>query len=205
MLVAINIENAHLRGDIMPQLYRLRYKQFKERQGYNVSTYKGMEFDQFDTLATVHLVWVDEDGMVRGCSRLNPTTRPYMLKELWPQMVSGELPQAPEVWEGSRIGIDNSLPAALRERVKWELVLGYLEFGLDNGIRKYIGVMQKLIWHRVFIKSGWGAQYLGDPHQMDGSKTLAGQVSVSEEAYKRVQKTVGIYERVLKESYQIER
>jgi len=201
MLYAINVENAHLYGDVLPQLYRLRYRQFKERQGYSVSVYKDMEHDQYDTLATVHLVWLDAHGIVRGCSRLNPTDRPYMLKDLWPEMVQGSLPLSPTIWEGTRICIEKNLPPALRERIKWEIILGYLEFGLENGIEKYIGVMQNFIWHRVFIQSGWGAEYLGDDCLIDGIRTRAGQVIVSKEAQERVRNKTGIHEKVLCNHY----
>ena len=56
------------------------------------------------------------------------------------------LPHAQDVWEGTRICIDKALPSALREQIKWEIVLGYLEFGLQNGIKKYVGIMQNFIW-----------------------------------------------------------
>ncbi|MEJ0062469.1 MAG: acyl-homoserine-lactone synthase [Alphaproteobacteria bacterium] len=108
MLYAINIENAHEYGDVLSQLHKLRYRQFKDRQSYDVPVYKDMEYDQYDTLATVYLVWLDEHRIVRGCSRLNPTDRPYMLRDLWPHMVEEELPSSPSIWEGTRICIDKN-------------------------------------------------------------------------------------------------
>ena len=142
MLYAINVENQHLYGDAMPQLLRLRYRQFKERQNYEVRVYKDMEYDQYDTPETVYLVWLGEQNAVCGTSRLNPTCGPYMLKDIWSDMVEGhELPASSDVWEGTRICIDKGLPAAQRERIKWEIVLGYLEFGLANGIKAYVGIM----------------------------------------------------------------
>jgi hypothetical protein len=116
MLYAINIENAHRHGDVMPQLLRLRYRQFKERQNYEVRVYNNMEFDQYDTPETVYLVWLDEQRQVGGTSRLNSTCGPYMLKDIWADMIEGhELPYSSDVWEGTRICIDKALPGALRE------------------------------------------------------------------------------------------
>jgi N-acyl-L-homoserine lactone synthetase len=200
MLYAINVENAHKYGDILPQLYRLRFRQFKERQNYTVPVYKGMEYDQYDTPATVYLTWVDEYKNVRGISRLNPTDRPYMLKDLWPDMVTGQLPNSPYVWEGTRICIEKSLPGYIREKIKWEIVLGYLEFALKNRIEKYIGVMQNFIWHKVFVQSDWGAEFLDDEKIIDGIKTRAGQVMVSEAALQRVRTKTGIFYDVLRNS-----
>lgn len=204
MLYAVNIENAHEFGDVLPQLYRLRYRQFRERQSYEVPVYKDMEYDQYDTLATVNLVWLDEQGTLRGCSRLNPTDRPYMLRDLWPHMSDQPLPCSPNVWEGTRICIDKDMPGEMRERIKWEIVLGYLEFGLANGIDRYIGVMLNFIWRRVFIQSGWGAEYLGEDRLIDGIKTRAGQVFVSPEALQRVRATTGIATPVLGNDLRIE-
>jgi len=198
MLYAVTIENAHRFGDVLPQLLRLRYKQFRERQGYDVRVFREMEFDQYDTPETVYLVRLDEQKRVQGTSRLNSTLSPYMLREIWPHLVEGhELPRAAEVWEGTRICVDKALPAAARERIKWEIVLGYLEFGLGNGIARYIGIMQSFIWRRVFIQSGWGAEFLGPEHAIDGIKTRAGQVQVSRDALQRVRETTGIFEPVL--------
>lgn len=198
MLYAVTIENAHRFGDVLPQLLRLRYKQFRERQGYDVRVFKDMEFDQYDTPETVYLVRLDEQNRVQGTSRLNPTSSPYMLKDLWPEMVEGHpLPCAADVWEGTRICIDKALPGAVRERIKWEIVLGYLEFGLANGITRFIGIMQNFIWLRVFIQSGWGAEFLGPEHRIDGIKTRAGEVHVTREALQRVRAKTGISEPVL--------
>lgn len=197
MLYAVNIENAHKYGDVLAQLHRLRYRQFKERQSYAVPVYKDMEYDNYDNLATVYLVDLDASGLVRGCSRLNPTDRPYMLKDLWPYMVDQPLPCSSRIWEGTRICIEKNLPSEDRDRIKWEIVLGYLEFGLVNNIEKYVGVMQNFIWRRVFIQSGWGANYLGAEQIIDGIKTRAGEVIVSQEALQRVQATVGIQDKVL--------
>jgi len=198
MLYAVTIENAHRFGDVLPQLLRLRYKQFRERQGYDVRVFKDMEFDQYDTPETVYLVRLDEKRRVQGTSRLNSTLSPYMLKDIWPHLVEGHaLPCAADVWEGTRICIDKALPGAARERIKWEIVLGYLEFGLAGGITRYIGIMQSFIWLRVFIQSGWGAEFLGPEHLIDGIKTRAGQVHVSREALRRVREKTGIFEPVL--------
>jgi N-acyl-L-homoserine lactone synthetase len=198
MLHAITIENAHRFGDVMPQLLRLRYRQFRERQSYNVRVHKNMEFDQYDTPETVYLVRVDDQNQVCGTSRLNPTSSPYMLKDIWPHMIEGhELPNTHDVWEGTRICIDKARPGHLRERIKWEIVLGYLEFGLANGITRYVGIMQNFIWLRVFVQSGWGAEYLGPEHLIDGIKTRAGQVHVSRQALQRVREKTGIEGSVL--------
>src|SRR5579871_6174557 len=87
MIIAMNYETAHLYGNAFAQLLKLRHAEFVERLNYNVPTYNGMEYDQYDTPAAVYMVWRDQQGNVRAGSRMTPTTRPYMLKDLWPQSI----------------------------------------------------------------------------------------------------------------------
>ena len=45
----------------------------------------------------------EEAGRVVGCARLLPTTRPYLLGEVCPQLLNGmPPPSSPEIWELSR-------------------------------------------------------------------------------------------------------
>ena len=58
-----------------------------------------MELDQFDRKDTVYVVSQDEDGLVNGCARLLPTHRPYLLGEVFPQLMNGqEVALCPFLW-----------------------------------------------------------------------------------------------------------
>jgi acyl homoserine lactone synthase len=201
MLLAINIENAHKYGDVLPQIHRLRFREFIERQGYEVSVYKNMEFDQYDTPSTVYLAWVDNNSVVRGCSRFNPTDRPYMLKDVWPDIVDGPLPESPDIWEGSRICSDRRCSPQLRTRIKWDIVLGIFEFCFDNDIKKIIAVMPKLLINSTFIQSQWGCEILGPESTLGRLKCHAFMLTISEDAHQRVQEATDIVGRVLKNEY----
>jgi N-acyl-L-homoserine lactone synthetase len=183
----ISVENCHLFGDALASQYRLRYRVFIERQAWDVPSWNGMEYDRYDTPAAHYLVWRDQEGEVRGVSRLSPTSRPYMLKECWPHMVGKiPLPESDAVWEGTRFGIDRDLAPELRRQIACELVCAYAEFGLLAGISQFIGVMPTLIWRAVFINSGWMPEFLGDPCILGGDKVVAGRIFVSNEALARV-------------------
>jgi acyl homoserine lactone synthase len=177
----ITQESAHLYGDAMPSMYRLRYRAFVERQGYNVFSIRKMEYDAYDTPAAAYLVWRNSADIVRGCARLSPTDRPYMIRDLWPDLVAFEdLPRAEDVWEASRFCIDKELAPDLRARVNRELVYALQEFGLRAGIRYLIGVMQPRIWRRVFIGAGWPIHYLGPPKTIDGREEIvAGRMPIA--------------------------
>ncbi len=66
-----------------------------------------------------------------------------------------------EVWEGTRYCIDKDVEPALRTRIIHEMAAAYLEFGLQAGIRKIIGMMPTYIYRSVFEKPGIDMEYLG--------------------------------------------
>ncbi len=93
MVDVVTWENAHHFGSALVSHHKLRYQLFVKRQRWDVPCFHGMEYDQFDTPAAVYLLPRGERGEVRGTTRLIPTSRPYMIKEVWPELVGGqELP-----------------------------------------------------------------------------------------------------------------
>jgi acyl homoserine lactone synthase len=194
MILAVSIENAHLYGDVIPSTYRLRHHGFKERQDYNVPSYNGMEYDAYDTPATTYIVWRDEERVVRGCARLFPTTRPYMIEDLWPQAVVHEpLPKSPRIWEASRMCIDKSLPPQRRQVIHGMILCGLLEFGLANEIDWMIGVMTLPIWRSVFVRAGWPIEFLGPPIELGPRERIyAGKMNISGEILNSVREKFSI-------------
>lgn len=94
--------------DLYTSLLRYRYRVFVEKLGWDVPTKDGMESDQFDRDDTVHVIARDGEGRINGCSRLLPTSKPYLLKEVFPQLMSpGTLPESPNTWELSRFTTQN--------------------------------------------------------------------------------------------------
>ncbi|WP_142847136.1 acyl-homoserine-lactone synthase [Telmatospirillum sp. J64-1] len=192
MIDCFNMETAYLYGDALAAQFRLRHRVFIERESYDVSTWRGMEYDQFDTPAAQYLVWRDEQGNALGVARLAPTNRSYMLRELWPEMVTAiPLPCSDKVWEGTRFGVEKSLPTEIRKSIVQALVLGYLEFGVSAGIEQIIGVMPKLIWRSVFQSHGVPVQFLGEPKALGGDKCVAGIFPVSQEILDRARAKCG--------------
>lgn len=199
MINCVNCETAQYFGKALSSQYRLRYRSFVDRQDWALSSFRGMEYDCYDTPATSYLVWQDERGEVRGTSRLIPTDRPYMLRDLWPESVENiPLPASVRIWEGSRFCIDRDLPQALRRRITAEIVCAYLEFALAQNIRAIIGIMPPLIWRSVFINAGWDVEFLGKAgHYGGGRKNIAGQMHVSAAALAQVRRRTGIHHPVL--------
>jgi len=199
MIEEITYENIHLYGSILPEIHRLRHECFVKRQNYDVPSYKGMEYDNYDTPATVYLVWRGNDGKVHGLSRLSPTDRPYMIKDIWPYMITKiPMPNSDKIIESTRFCVRDSLDRKLRKRIIAELVCAGLEYSLKNNITDNIGVMPPLIWKFVFINSGWPIEYIGDVVQLDdGAKVVAARMPVNIENLNNVYEVNGFNNPVL--------
>ncbi|MAS36094.1 MAG: autoinducer synthase [Anaerolineaceae bacterium] len=192
---------AHQFGDILPSVHRLRHRAFIGRMSYDVPEWQDMEYDQYDNLSTVYLVWRDEHGVARGVTRLAPTDRPYMIRDLWPDCVHPEftLPSSPDIWEASRMCVDHHLPAELRRRIISELVCAYQEYCLEHRIRYMIGVMPPKIWQHTFGRSGWEIEYIGPETWLNGEELIViGKMNVSPDILKKIRLATGLRESVLR-------
>ncbi len=200
MIIATSVEDFHLHGDILPSIYRLRHQGFKQRQDYDVPDYNGMEYDAYDTPATTYLAWKDNNGVVRGCTRLFPTTRPYMIEDLWPETVTSiKLPKSNTIWEASRFCIDKTLPSETRRQIHGELLCAFQEFGIQQRIDWMIGVMTPPIWRTVFTNAGWPIEYLGAPLELaPREKILSGKMQISPKILKSIKNKFFIKNKVLK-------
>ncbi|MGF1640392.1 MAG: acyl-homoserine-lactone synthase [Rhodospirillales bacterium] len=199
MIDAITFETAHLLGDALPSMYRLRYRLFVERQNYDVPCFRQMEWDQFDTPAAVYLLWRDEARRARGVARLIPTTFPYMIEKLWPQLIAdGKLPSRDDVWELTRFGVDRDLDAAAKQRILGELVCGCLEYGLRHGIAAFLHVSHRHIINTVLVRPGCAVDLLGEPQRLGGFPVVAGRLHVTEDGLANVRRHTGLTGPVLR-------
>lgn len=111
MIYCVNHRTWHHFGGLLAAQFRLTYKLLVDAQYWEVGRFQGMEYDQYDTPAATYLIWQDGNGNVRGAVRTVPTDRPYMLRDLWPEIVEKiPLPQPLSTWEATRFCVDNTLP-----------------------------------------------------------------------------------------------
>lgn len=107
-------------------LARYRHQIFIQRLGWPLPSRDGEESDQFDRPDTIYVVALDAKGRPCGCARILPTSRPYLLDAIFPEMVDEKLlPHAATIWEISRFActspaITRSLLAATVARAEKE-------------------------------------------------------------------------------------
>ncbi|MFA5952652.1 MAG: acyl-homoserine-lactone synthase [Hyphomicrobium sp.] len=180
MAEVITVENLHQHGDVLPSMLRLRYREFKERQDYDIPVFKDMEYDAYDTPAASYIVWNDAAGVVRGCSRMAPTDRAYMIRDLWPDMITRiPMPDGGGIWESSRFCIDSRLAPEVRREIKFRILHTKLRYALSLGLQGMVGVMPPPIWRAVFSSSGWPIEPIGEVRTLNrGERVVAGWIGV---------------------------
>jgi N-acyl-L-homoserine lactone synthetase len=195
--LSITWETAHQHGEAWISHHRLRHKMFVERQKWDVPNYRQMEYDQFDTPAATYILIVDERHHALGATRLIPTTQPYMVRSLWPDLVDGKLPHCDSIWEASRFGCDKDLDAISRRRVVARLILGCQEFGIAAGISRYLGVMPTQIFRYALAQNGCPVTQLGPTQRLHGHHIGAAYIDVSSSTLEEVRRRTGIRSAVL--------
>jgi len=166
-----------LTSELMDRLARYRWKVFVEKLGWNLLTAEGLELDQFDRPDTLYLVARNVSGQVAGAARLLPTTRSYLLQEMFPQLMGSEpLPRSADVWELSRFAaVDFDAPGSQSQfssPVAVGLLKAALAFAGSQGVRRLITVSPLGI-ERLLRKAGFVAHRAGPPLIVDGHPLFA--------------------------------
>jgi N-acyl-L-homoserine lactone synthetase len=94
---------AGLPQGLYAELCVYRHEVFVELLGWELDTPAGLEQDQFDRPDTVYVIARNDENRITGCARLLPTTRPYLLGQMFPELMNGlQPPSSPDIWELSR-------------------------------------------------------------------------------------------------------
>ncbi|WP_049792546.1 acyl-homoserine-lactone synthase [Polymorphum gilvum] len=187
MLHIISKENAHLHWDALASMHQLRRSVFRERLGWDVTVVNGLELDQFDLPDAHYLVHTALDGRVNACTRLLPTTGPYLLADVFPELVDGEMPCAHDIWESTRFCADQATAPA---NIAAVLMAGMLEFGQFTGLRAYVSVSD-IRMEPIMRRAGWNPIRLGKTMETGTDTAAAEWLEVSSEYLARVRKRAG--------------
>lgn len=98
-------------------MVRYRHRVFAESPGWALERPDGQGLDQFDRADTLYINGYAENGGIVASARLLPTTSPYLLNTVYPELLGDlQAPNSPEVWELSRFAaLDLSNQAAPRK------------------------------------------------------------------------------------------
>ena len=201
MIKCVSIKNNHLfDGNPLFEQHRLRFNEISQRLDWDVPDYDGMEFDEYDTPATTYFLWSKPDNPVQVMCRTSPTSLPYMLQDHFNFLAQyHKLPSEEKVFEGSRMVADSSLSREERRQAIKEIVVAFMEFGRQQNLGGYVGIMPPGIWKSTFQKAGWDIEWIGEETILpnNGGVVRAAFYPVSQKMEEKIRETTKIFSSVL--------
>lgn len=177
-------------------MFRLRHRVFVERLNWVPSSPDGRERDYFDDLNPIYLLARAADDTLLGTWRLLPTTGPYMLRDVFPELLEGEAaPTHTSIWETSRFAVDAELQGKIGldavNLATRELFCGLIELCLDFGIREVITAYDIHI-ARLLPRIGCRPNWRSQTHRVGSTKAMAGRFEINETVLEEVRERAGI-------------
>jgi len=165
------------RPHLLDDMHRLRHRVFHDKLGWDVSSRNGLEIDQFDALDPTYMLASDHHGHVEGTWRLLPTSGPYMLKDVFPQLLRGErAPEDPDIWEISRFAVsprnDYSRAQANLNEISFDMIRAAYDFAVAKGISHYVFATSVAL-ERLFLCLGLPVYRFGDQKAQRIGKVLS--------------------------------
>lgn len=175
---------AELSQELFSKICSYRHKVFVETLQWKLETKDGEELDQFDRADTIYVATHDDGGHINGCARLLPTVRPYLLGEVFPQLLEGvPPPSTPDVWELSRfaaVDFNKQGNTSLRQvssPTGVKLLQAAIACAAKHGAKRLITVSPIGI-ERWLRRGGFKAHRSGPPMVVDGHPIFACSIEV---------------------------
>ena len=175
---------SQLSASNLAALASYRHAIFIEKLGWQLPVVNQQEFDQFDRPDTIHIFGREDSGAICSCARLLPTTRPYLLSEVFPGLMgAAPVPNAPDIWELSRfssyiLGADSGGLKRAHANTR-RLLADVVEFARSNGVRRLITV-SPLGVERLLMRLNVHAHRAAPPQIIDGKPVFACWIEIDE-------------------------
>jgi acyl homoserine lactone synthase len=187
-VITSNTPGCLFSADMLDSMFRLRTTVFSDRLGWDVDCVGGREIDRFDDLDPTYMVVRDrvQPNIALGCWRLLPSTGPYMLRDVFPELLDGRCaPDDPRVWEISRYAIAASGQAAGLGFGFGEISVAMwrrlFRFSREAGIDAFVGVTSIAV-ERMVRKLGLGFHRLGGARRYGGVPNIAFSIPMDAQA-----------------------
>jgi N-acyl-L-homoserine lactone synthetase len=154
-----------------------RYSIFVEKMGWPLECQEGNEQDSFDREDTLYVVAHDNSNEVCGCARLLPTHKPYLLGEVFPELMEGAtLPHSSDIWELSRFALSSPKDKVLSAAQSWQnnikLMAKVIETASGHGARRLIA-FSGVANERLLKRAGVNIHRISKPHLIDDKPVVA--------------------------------
>jgi acyl homoserine lactone synthase len=196
MFVTIQAHEYAQHSKLLQQMFKLRKKVFFDQLNWNVDVVGDQEFDIYDELKPVYLLWVSKDfGDLYGCIRLMPTTGPTLLYDVFRKTFPQSLDLvAPDIWEGTRMCIDENKIARDHPDINSNhafslMLLALCECALAHGIHTMISNYEPHM-RRIYHRTGIEVEELGRADGYGRLPVCCGTFEVSQKVLVKMRATL---------------
>jgi len=185
--VVVGATNPNCR-EMLAKMFRQRYDVFIKEKGWDLKSYNGLEFDDYDTAETVYLMQFDGRDNIIASMRMNPTDGPYMLADIFAEVCEVPIPRGRDVWELTR----GALSKNLRKSGTWgRMQCAMLESAILWGATKATGFFT--VDHIMKqMRVGLDVKPLGSPRIVDGEANVAAEFPFNTQTLERLRESYGI-------------
>lgn len=169
----LSFANMHNYGELFANLFRARRQSFIVQKNWDLPEEMGMEFDQYDTPQS-RWIAIHDLGQVLAGMRLTPTTArcgiySYMIRDaqkgilggsIPSDLLYGEAPVSPQIWESTRVFVSHDIPQSLRRRVHFRLAETMVSAARELGATRLIA-LTAANWPRWYGRCGLTAEAIG--------------------------------------------
>lgn len=198
MFLALQKDNYNFYRPVIDQMHRTRKVVFHDRLKWDVPVVGELEFDRYDTLCPVYLVWCDPTGsQFVGCMRLMPTTGPTLLSDVFRSTYPANVDLShPSIWEGTRTCVNDDALARLYPEIAPAKAFGMIMLAVCEWcLANYVGsIVTNYEPHlaRIYRKAGVEIEEIGRADGYGRFPVCCGLVEISTELRDRMREAMGI-------------
>lgn len=185
MFSTVTGEARDLQPDLEHALAAYRYRVFVQELGWPLPVNDGLERDEFDRPDTLYVIARHASGELCGCARLLPTDKPYLLSEIFPELMGDcPLPRATVIWELSRFSTSAPRHLAFDAEQTWRntctLMGQVVRAALAQGAQRLIA-FSAVGSERLLRRMGVNIHRAAAPQLIDGKPVLAFWIELDEQ------------------------
>ena len=145
---------------LIDSIFKLRKNVFSDKLKWDLPVHGDIEFDEYDKLNPIYVVWTDKTKTILyGSVRLLPTSGPTLLHDVF-GATHGHNPELkdPRIWEGTRLCLDvekiaQHFPQLTPDKAFSKMLLALCECALDAGIQRLVSNFEPCL-RRVYLRAG---------------------------------------------------
>lgn len=184
MIEIVTSANMSLYQDEIDDMFKMRYRTAVDELGWQLPQAKnGYDIDAYDTADTVYFLKLDSDRSVMACARLNPTTNPTLMGDVFSDFCAyDEVPRDSKTYELTRYLVEkrgHSRDAFMEGRA--HIIVAINEYCLANGIKMISWLTYKQNYPEACML--WDTEPLGPPKYVadDGAEYIAARSMMTEQ------------------------